>query len=76
MRRFLAPFLVVTLLVAVVAVDARAAQSRRGLRSTHTKRAVAGQHAAKPSVYPRVRQIDGKSLWDLGMQKGQWPQLP
>jgi hypothetical protein len=27
------------------------------------------------ATYPRVRQIDGRSLWDLGKQNGQWPQI-
>ena len=31
--------------------------------------------AVKRTVYPRYRQIDGKSLWDLGKQNGRWPKL-
>lgn len=36
-----------------------------------------GFHRAtvKQCVYPRYRQIDGKSLWDLGKQNGRWPKL-
>ncbi len=29
----------------------------------------------KQKVHSRYRQIDGKSLWDLGMQNGRWPKL-
>ncbi len=29
----------------------------------------------KQNVHSRYRQIDGKSLWDLGMQNGRWPKL-
>ena len=37
---------------------------------------VASRSVVKPGAYPRIRQVDGKTLWDLGKQKGQWPQLP
>ena len=64
------------LLVAVSAVDTQAARYRGSShRSLRAQRPSATQRAAK-SVYPRVRQVDGRTLWDLGKQNGQWPQLP
>ncbi|MHB8898997.1 MAG: hypothetical protein ACYC6Y_09645 [Thermoguttaceae bacterium] len=29
--------------------------------------------AVRQNISPRYRQVDGKSLWDLGMQNGRWP---
>ena len=31
--------------------------------------------AVNQAAYPRYRQIDGKTLWDLGKQNGRWPKL-
>jgi hypothetical protein len=66
-RRLLTSLAAVALLGACFATEADAARyrTRTGLhRPTVTR-----------SVYPRYRQIDGKSLWDLGMQNGRWPKL-
>jgi hypothetical protein len=62
----------VALFVVVSAAEAQAARyrgySHRSYRASH--------RVARTYVYPRVRQIDGRTLWDLGMQKGQWPSMP
>ncbi len=79
MRRVLVVLGAVALLVLVSALDTQAARYRssgqRGLRRPHAPRQSAARRVAKPSLYPRVRQIDGRALWDLGKQKGQWPSL-
>ena len=71
---------VVALLVVISAADAHAARYRgsnyRGIRSFRAPRSNSARYVAKPGVYPRVRQINGKTLWDLGKQNGQWPSLP
>jgi hypothetical protein len=70
----------VALVVATSAVEADAARfsrfGHRVLTSPRIHRQDTAGRAAKPAVYPRVRQIDGRTLWDLGKQKGQWPSLP
>jgi hypothetical protein len=76
-RRIAIVFCAAALLVVISAADSQAARyrgsSHRGLRA---QRPSAARHVAKPCVYPRVRQIDGRTLWDLGKQNGQWPRLP
>ena len=68
-RRVLTSLAAIALIGACFASDADAARYRRsagkGLR----------RPSARRSVYPRYRQIDGKSLWDLGKQNGRWPKL-
>jgi len=70
----------VTLVVVMSAAEADAARfyrsSHPGSRSRYAQRYTPAQRTAKPGVYPRARQIDGRTLWDLGKQKGQWPSLP
>jgi len=80
MRRIFFVLGAVALLVVMSAADANAARYRgssyRGIRSFRAPRYNATRYVAKPGVYPRVRQINGKTLWDLGKQNGQWPSLP
>lgn len=68
-RRLLTSLAAVALLGACFATEADAARYR-----TKTGR-VLHRPPVTRSVYPRYRQIDGKSLWDLGMQNGRWPKL-
>jgi len=72
MRRITVVISAAALFVAIGAVDTQAARHR----SSHARRPSATKRVAKPCVYPRVRQIDGRTLWDLGKQNGQWPRLP
>lgn len=76
MRRLLLITSVFALLVAYTAVDAHAARQRGSWRGSSAARPSEARSVIKPTDYPRVRQIDGKTLWDLGKQKGQWPTLP
>lgn len=69
------------LIVAVTAADLQAAWYRGPFRRSNAarravSRRVVTRRAVKATSYPRVRQIDGKTLWGLGKQKGQWPTLP
>ncbi len=68
-RRLFASLVAVALIGVCCASEADAAR--------HRSRTRAGLHrpAVKRSVQPRYRQIDCKSLWDLGKQNGQWPKL-
>jgi hypothetical protein len=67
----------VALLFAVSTADAQAAHYRsasyRSVGSYRAARASVTYYQPKRCVYPRVRQINGKTLWDLGKQNGQWP---
>ena len=80
MRRVIVVLGAAALLVVLSAADTQAARYRgsryRSFRSSRVHRISATRSVAKPSVYPRVRQIDGRTLWDLGKQNGQWPSLP
>jgi len=58
----------VVALLAFSAPNAQAGRYRRA--SIRTPRVNATR-----CVYPRVRQINGKTLWDLGKKNGQWPSL-
>ncbi len=71
MRRIVLGLGAVALLAVISASDAQAARYRRA--SNRAPRMSATRSVAKQCVYPRVRQINGKSLWDLGKQNGQWP---
>lgn len=68
-RHLLTSLAAVAALAVCLASEADAAGYRsgsgKGLRSA----------TVKQGVYPRYRQIDGKSLWDLGKQNGRWPKL-
>lgn len=68
-RRFL------TLLVAVALIGVCCASEADAARYRMRSGAALHRHTVKRSVYPRYRQIDGKSLWDLGKQNGRWPKL-
>ena len=68
-RRLLTSLAAVALIGTCFASDADAARYR-----TRTGKGV-HRPVVKRSVYPRYRQIDGKSLWDLGKQNGRWPKL-
>ena len=72
MRRITVVISAAALLVAIGAVDTQSARHR----GSHSRRPSAARRVAKPCVYPSERQIDGRTLWDLGKQNGQWPQLP
>jgi len=78
MCRILAVLASVVLVVMVTTADANAAHSgranHRGWRNRTVYNTVTKQ-TVKRGVYPRLRQVDGRTLWDLGKQKGQWPSL-
>lgn len=76
MRRILFLIGITALIVATTTADLQAARHRGRLRVPRTTSSGAVRSVVKPTAYPRVRQIDGRTLWDLGMQKGQWPVLP
>ncbi len=69
-----------TLIVAMSAAEVDAARvGRWGHRRAWNRNAprnTATQRVAKQHTYPRVRQIEGKTLWNLGKQKGAWPLMP
>ncbi len=68
-RRLFASLAAVALIGICCVSDADAARYRsRARRGFH-------RPMVKRTVYPRYRQIDGKSLWDLGKQNGSWPKL-
>jgi hypothetical protein len=71
--KFYVTFLSVLLVASLTFAPVTQANS---LGRRHISRNVVNRPVTKSSTYPRVRQLDGKSLWDLGMQKGQWPKLP
>lgn len=77
MRRITIVLGAAALLVAISAADTQAARYRgSSYRGSRAQRPSAARQVAKPCLYPRVRQIDGRTLWDLGKQNGQWPKLP
>lgn len=79
-RRIVAVLGAVMVLVVISAADAQAARYRGSshlrFRSPYAHRYNATRRVPKRCIYPRVRRIDGRTLWDLGKQKGQWPSLP
>jgi len=81
MRRILIVLGAAALLVVLGSTDARAGRyravrSRVSWTSYHPASYRVSRSVVRPWAYPRVRQIDGKTLWDLGKQKGAWPTLP
>jgi hypothetical protein len=62
-----------TLLVATALVGLLCASNADA--AGHRTRGRTISSPVKRCTYPRYRQIDGKSLWDLGKQNGQWPKL-
>jgi hypothetical protein len=62
------------LLSSTAAVEAGHRPRARMLRPIHSVTRQASPHTTA-ATYPRVRQIDGRSLWDLGKQNGQWPPI-
>jgi|GEM_PF-6715066 len=49
-------------------------EAGRSYRSSRTRARAAHSHVGRRvSRYPRALQRDGRSLWDLGKQNGQWP---
>ena len=68
------------LVVVGLAAEADAGLFRSlGFRSSQSQctsqRQVTPRSVAKSCRYPRLQQVDGKTLWDLGKQNGQWPRL-
>lgn len=60
----------------VIHVDtAQAARYRPSRRQAPRCESAWRSPACQPSS-PGVRQVDGRTLWDLGKQNGQWPRLP
>jgi hypothetical protein len=68
-RRLLTSLAAVALIGACFASEADAARYRTRIGKGFHRPTV------KRTVYPRYRQIDGKSMWDLGKQNGRWPKL-
>ncbi len=77
MHRILVALGAVAMLVVLGTAETQAARYRgsacQSSRSAYTQ---PRRSVVKPCAYPRVRQINGKTLWDLGKQEGQWPTLP
>lgn len=73
-RSFLTLLMTALFAISLSATEAEAARFRR---SGHfrTSSSHAGRYTSswRVSRYPRARQIDGRSHWDLGKQNGQWP---
>ncbi len=66
----------IALFVIALNTDADAARYRctSHSRSNCTLNSKTRKHTTnRVSRYPRTRQIDGRSSWDLGKQNGQWP---
>jgi hypothetical protein len=65
---------VFTLLVATTLIGLFSVSEADAARY-HRRSARISSPTVKRFTYPRYRQIDGKSLWNLGKQNGRWPKL-
>ncbi len=63
----------VAFLAAIVVIGACRVATADSARCPAKTRISLRRPAVTQSQYPRYRQIDGRSLWDLGMQNGRWP---
>ncbi len=60
---------------------ARYARASRHVRTYHYAPHDAARHGlytgyrGRVAPFPKYRQIDGRTLWDLGKQNGQWPRF-
>lgn len=57
----------------VVSFCATEAEAGRYRRSSFRSSGARYTSSHRVSRYPRARQTDGRSHWDLGKQNGQWP---
>jgi hypothetical protein len=74
-RRIFTLFSVAALVVVIGAQSAQAGRfGPRSCRSPRQKAAVQ-RHVVKSSNVG-LRQVDGRTTWDLGKQTGRWPSLP
>ncbi len=69
-KSFLALLIAALFVVSLGATDAEAARYRRSSFRSSNARTTSSWRGNR---YPRARQIDGRSHWDLGKQNGQWP---
>jgi hypothetical protein len=75
--RFLCSLIAAVTLVCAANVNVAEAGLFRQWRFSGRYRPAARAYAPRyVSGGGMVRQVDGRSLWDLGKQNGQWPSLP
>jgi len=75
MHRFILAFASVALVAAFMMPNTADAASRSGRLLKHAPHVASALQTRKVGTYPKAKQNDGKSLWDLGKQNGQWPKL-
>jgi len=75
-RRYLFSLLAVAALIVVIGAQSAWAGRIRQHRRHAPRWKAAVQTRISQSNSLAIRRADGKTLWDLGKQQGQWPSLP
>lgn len=77
MRRIILSLTAVAIIALVSVTDVSASVFKSGrLLKIDGRRVAAVKKVANKCEYPKVKQIDGRTLWDLGKTNGSWPEMP